>query len=131
VVKAGFLNWRTVQELDIWRTETRWGADTDFVFTIKGKSPVTNEAITRALRRGLAQLEKENENWKSNPKWTPYWLRHSFGTYQMEILEESEISALMGTGAAVLKRHYQHPDDETLYRSSEGIKEKLDKARNL
>jgi len=35
----------------------------------------------------------------------------------------------MGNGVVVLKRHYQHPDDETLYKSSEGIKSKLDKAR--
>lgn len=131
VVKAGFLNRRTAQELDIWRTETRYGAGSDFVFTANGKSPVTNEAITKAFRRGLAQIEKENAGWKSDPKWTPYWLRHSFGTYQMENLEESEISALMGAGVAVLKRHYQHPDDETLYKSSEGIKEKLDRARDL
>ncbi|MDR2597147.1 MAG: site-specific integrase [Treponema sp.] len=131
VVKAGFLNRRTVQELDIWRMETKWNSGADFVFTAKGKSPVTNEAVTKAFRRGLDQVEKENREWRSDPKWTPYWLRHSFGTYQMEVLEESEISALMGTGAAVLKRHYQHPDNETLYKSSEGIQKKLDKARNL
>jgi integrase len=125
----GFLNERTVQELDIWRAESRLGGDKDFVFTIKGDKPVTNEAVTKAFRRGLAQIEKENEGWKHNPKWTPYWLRHSFGTYQMEVLEEEEIASLMGNGVAVLKRHYQHPDDETLYRSSEGIKKKLDDAR--
>jgi len=47
----------------------------------------------------------------------------------MEVLEEEEIAVLMGNGVVVLKRHYQHPDDETLYKSSEGIKDKLDKAR--
>jgi integrase len=129
VVKAGFLNARTVQELDIWRTETRRGGDEDFVFTAKGDKPVTNEAVTKAFRRGLTQIEKENNGWEANHAWTPYWLRHSFGTYQMEVLEEEEIAALMGNGVAVLQRHYQHPDDETLYKSSEGIKKKLDKAR--
>jgi integrase len=131
VVKAGFLNVRTVQELDIWKAETRLSGDKDFVFTIKGDKPVTNEAVTKAFRRGLAQIEKENNGWKSSPSWTPYWLRHSFGTYQMEVLEEEEIAALMGNGVAVLKRHYQHPDDETLYKSSEGIKKKLDDAREI
>jgi integrase len=130
VVKAGFLNGRTVQELDLLRVESRWQNNEDFVFTANGKSPVTNEAITKAFRRGLAQIERENGDWKSSPMWTPYWLRHSFGTYQMEILDEDEIAALMGNGVAIMKRHYQHPDDETLYKSSEGIREKLDKARN-
>lgn len=131
VVKAGFLNERTVQELDIWRSLSRFSADKDFVFTVKGDKPVTNEATTKAFRRGLAQIAKENKGWEPNPNWTPYWLRHSFGTYQMEVLEDGEIAALMGNGVVVLKRHYQHPDDETLYRSSEGIKEKLDRSRNI
>ena len=129
VVKAGFLNERTVNELDIWRKETKWNSDEDFIFTINGNKPVTNGAITNAFRRGLRQIEKKNKNWKSRPEWTPYWLRHSFGTYQMEVLDEEEIATLMGNGVAVLKRHYQHPDDDTLYRSSIGIKDKLDRAR--
>jgi len=128
-VKAGFLNPRTVQELDIWKLETKHNGENDYVFTAKGDKPVTNEAIGKVFKRGLKQLEKENINWKSNPLWTPYWLRHSFGTYQMEVLDEEEIAALMGNGVAVLKQHYQHPDNETLYKSTIGIKEKLDKAR--
>ena len=123
MVKSGFLDNRTVQELSIWRMESRWNSDEDFIFTKIGKQPITTEAAILAFRRGLAQIEKDNDGWKANPAWTPYWLRHSFGTYQMENLEDSEISALMGNGVVVLKRHYQHPDDETLYRSSEPIKE--------
>jgi len=48
----------------------------------------------------------------------------------MENLSEDEIAALMGNGVAVLKRHYQHPDDETLYKSTAGIQRKLDDARS-
>jgi hypothetical protein len=96
---------------------------------LKGNKPVTNEAVGKAFRRGLKQVEEENEGWKANPEWTPYWLRHSFGTYQMEVLNDDEIASLMGNGVAVLQRHYQHPDDETLFRSTEGIRNKLDEAR--
>jgi integrase len=123
VVKAGFLTIRTVQELDIWRAESRWHDDDDYVFTADGEAPVTSAAIVKAFRRGLAAVEIENGNW------TPYWLRHSFGTYSLETLSEEEIAALMGNGVVVLRRHYLHPDDETLYRSAAGIKEKLDKVR--
>jgi hypothetical protein len=35
----------------------------------------------------------------------------------------------MGNGVAVLRQSYQHPDDETLYRKTRGIQEKLDQAR--
>jgi integrase len=123
VVKAGFLTARTIQELDIWRAESRWPAAEDYVFTADGKAPVTNAAIVKAFRRGLAAAGIDE------PGWTPYWLRHSFGTYGLEALSEEEIAALMGNGVAVLRRHYLHPDDETLYRSAAGIKEKLDRAR--
>jgi integrase len=123
VVKAAFLSKRTIQELDIWRSESRWSGDGDYVFTVNGKAPVTNAAIIKAFRRGLAEAGIDNKDW------TPYWLRHSFGTYALETLEEAEISALMGTGVTVLRKHYLHPDDETLYRSAAEVQKKLDKTR--
>jgi integrase len=138
VVKAGFLASRTIQELAIWRAESRWNADDDFVFTVTGDAPITNEALGKAFKRGVVRAKEEydrkqrpesEEEWKPDPKWTPYWLRHSFGTYQMEVLSDEEISALMGNGITVLRQHYQHPDDETLYRKTRGIQEKLDQAR--
>jgi integrase len=129
VAKAGFLHARTVQELDIWRNQSRYNGDEDFVFTINGDTPVTNEASCKAFRRGLMQIQKENKDWEPNPAWTPYWLRHSFGTYQMENLDDAEIAKLMGNGVVVLRKEYQHPDNETLYRSAKNIRTKLDKSR--
>jgi site-specific recombinase XerD len=73
VVKAGFLSIRTIQELDIWRAESRWNEDGDYVFIANGKAPVTNSAIVKAFRRGLTAVRIDNKDW------TPYWLRHSFG----------------------------------------------------
>jgi site-specific recombinase XerD len=96
----------------------------DFIFTIKGDKPVTNEASCKAFRRGIKQIETENEGWEANPAWTPYWLRHSFGTYQMENLDDAEIAKLMGNGVVVLRKDYQHPDDETLYLSTNSQEER-------
>jgi len=123
VVKAGFLTARTVQELQIWQAESRYNDKTDFVFTANGKTPVTSEGILKAFRRGLAEVGINNSDW------TPYWLRHSFGTYQLENLSQDELMRLMGHNSTVTSRIYQHPDDETLYRAASGIQEKLDKAR--
>jgi integrase len=125
VVKAGFLTARTVQELEVWRAESKYSADGDFVFTRNGRQPVTNNGIVKAFRRGLESAGIENSDW------TPYWLRHSFGTYQLEVLAEEEISRLMGNGVQVLRRHYLHPDDATLYESTKGIQGKMDKAREV
>jgi site-specific recombinase XerD len=93
------------------------------VFTANGKAPVTNASIIKAFRRGLIAAGIENKDW------TPYWLRHTFGTYALETLDEAEISALMGAGVTVLRNHYLHPDNETLYRSAVDVQRKLDKAR--
>ncbi|MDR2797523.1 MAG: site-specific integrase [Treponema sp.] len=123
IVKAGFLSSRTIQELDIWRTESQYNQEDDYVFTVNGKAPVSPQAVIKAFRRGLTRAGIDNE------KWTPYWLRHSFGTYQMENLDQGEIMKLMGHNVATTTRIYQHPDDETLYRSAEGVQKKLDKAR--
>jgi hypothetical protein len=47
----------------------------------------------------------------------------------MENLDDAEIAKLMGNGVVVLRKDYQHPDDETLFRSTESIRNKLDEAR--
>jgi integrase len=122
-VKAAFLSERTIQELEIWRAESSRTGDADYVFTDNGKTPVTDIAVIKAFRRGLVAAGIDNKDW------TPYWLRHSFGTYALETLDEAEISTLMGNGVTVLRKHYLHPDDETLYRSAAGVQKKLDKAR--
>lgn len=123
VVKAGFLSSRTVQELGIWRAESRHGDDADFVFTLDGEAPVTNEAIVGAFRRALDGLGIESK------RWTPYYLRHSFATYQAEILTPQELNDLMGHSSMVTARTYQHLDDAGVFRKSSGIQKKLDKER--
>lgn len=118
-IKAGFLTFATVNSLKEWRCLTSHNIDTDFIFSADGKKPVSAVAVIRAFRRGL-----ENIGAADKP-WTPYWLRHSFGTYQMENLNQDEIMRLMGHNSTVITRGYQHPDNDILYRSAERIQQKL------
>jgi integrase len=122
-VKAGFLTARTIYALEYWRRRARGRQELNFVFSTDGKRPISAAAVIRAFRRGLKKIGAADK------PWTPYWLRHSFGTYQMENLSQEEIMKLMGHNVEVTTRIYQHPDDETLYKSAERIKKKLDKAR--
>ena len=122
-VKAGFLSTRTVQELEIWRAESRFAGDGDYVFTLTGVAPVTDEGTLKAFRRGVTGAGIDATNW------TPYWLRHSFATYQMETLTDEEIVRLMGTSVEIKRRHYAHPDDMTLYLSTKDMQDKIDEAR--
>jgi integrase len=122
-VKAGFLTLNTANSLNRWKGETAHRQDEDYIFSINGKKPVSAVAVIRAFRRGLENIDA------SDKPWTPYWLRHSFGTYQMENLNQEEIMKLMGHKTTVITRGYQHPDNDILYRSVERIKEKLDLLR--
>lgn len=121
--RAGFPSVRTMAELESWKAESRHAGPEDFVFTEDGEAPVTGAGIVAAFRRGLAYLGIEA------PDWTPYWLRHSFVTLNLENLSELELSTIAGHSVAISRAHYQHPDDDILYAKNKPIQDKLDRAR--
>ena len=118
--RAGFFTRETAQALQEWRRISSFSKDGDYIFTVDGERPIGAVAVIRAFKRGLQSVGALGK------PWTPYWLRHSFGTYQMENLSQDEIMKLMGHKAEIITRIYQHPSDEVLYRSAEKIKQKLD-----
>jgi integrase len=121
-VKSGGISIRTAQELTIWRAESRHSGADDFIFTLEGP-PVTGAGILKAFRRGLAAVDLEAE------RWTPYWLRHSFITYSLDSLEDSELLMLAGHTNLTTNAIYRHPDDEIVLKRSKTAREKLDMAR--
>jgi integrase len=123
IIKPGYLQARTAQELSIWRAESRFNGDEDFIFTVSGAAPVTDTAIGKAFRRALDVIEE------NSPEWTPYWLRHSFVTYALEALDDSEVLQLAGHSNMMTNQVYRHPDDQIMLKRSKGIRDKLDLAR--
>jgi integrase len=123
IVRIGFITARTVEELETWRQNSAHAGEEDFIFTLDGIKPLSASAVIRTFRRGLGRAGITGK------PWTPYWLRHSFGTYHMEHLNQAELMKLMGHNTAVTTRLYQHPDNETLYQAAEHIKAKLDRVR--
>ena len=123
VIKPGYLQVRTAQELSIWRAESQFNGDQEFMFNVTGKSPVSNAAIGDAFQRALGRLGYDGTGW------TPYWLRHSFVTYALESLDDSEVIMLAGHSSMQMSQNYRHPDDEIILKRSKGIREKLDAAR--
>jgi integrase len=118
--RPGYLQERTVQELAIWRAESRHNGDDDFMFIINGKTTISNAAIGDAFERALKY---------DATGWTLYWLRHSFVTYSLEVLSPREVQDLAGHSSEIVDRAYQHPDDQTLYMKGFESKKKLDAAR--
>jgi integrase len=123
IVRIGFITARTAEELAVWRGISAHAGEDDFIFTLDGVKPLSATAVIRAFKRGLGRAGLAGK------PWTPYWLRHSFGTYHMEHLNQAELMKLMGHNTAVTTRLYQHPDNETLYQAAEHIKIKLDRVR--
>ena len=121
MVKAGILSIRTVQELAVWRKESRFNKPGDYLFTSRGKIPVSNEAVVKAFRRGLANAGFGGINW------TPYWLRHSFITYNMDALDDSELLMLAGHTNIATNTTYRHPDDEIIRARARPLVDKVNK----
>lgn len=124
IVRPAYFSERTIQELRIWREQSHCPDDMDFVFVApRRKAPVSEAMILKIFKSVLEQLGYEGRGW------TPYYLRHSFGTYKMEILPQDDIERLMGHASSITTKAYQHPDDETVYRSGRDIQERLDEER--
>jgi integrase len=123
VIRAGYLQMRTVQELAIWRAESRHAADDEFMFTATDGPPVSGAAVGDAFERALKRLGYDAEGW------TPYWLRHSFVTYALETLNDQEVLMLAGHSNIITNAIYRHPDDATILRRSVSIRDKMEAAR--
>lgn len=122
VVRAGRLSARALQELAIWRMESRHSADKDLVFTLDGRAPITSMAATYAFRAGVKAIGKEKEG----ASWTPYYLRHSFVTYSLAALDSREVALLAGHSEAISQAVYSHPDDKVVLERTKAARKKLD-----
>lgn len=134
IIRAAFISYRTIQELSIWKAESRHHGADDYVFTQTGNAPVTSEGIRQAFKYGLMAItESSPEGAKAigigTKEWTPYWLRHSFGTYHLAELDDTEILMLMGHTNIVTNAMYRHPDDDIVRRRALPLREKLDRSR--
>lgn len=121
--RPAFVSVRTKQELELWRAESRHGEPGDFIFSLDGKTPITGAGIVKAFRRGLKEAKVEGDTW------TPYNLRHSFGTYSLEALDDAGLFTLMGHTNMATSSVYRHPDDLTLLRNAVELRDKLDAMR--
>lgn len=122
-IRPGFVQVRTAQELAIWRSESRYFKETDWIFTVDGKAPVSDNAVKDAFRRALACVGYEGTDW------TPYYLRHSFISYAMAVLDDAAVQLLAGHTNLQTNAIYRHPDDAIILERSRHLRDILDKVR--
>jgi integrase len=119
-IRPGYLQFRTAQELAIWRAESRFNSDDDYIFTATGKTPISDAAIGKAFERTLKSLGYDATGW------TPYWLRHTFVTHALEVLDDSDVMMMAGHSNMVTNQIYRHADDIIMLNRSRSIRDKLD-----
>ncbi len=119
IIKPAYLSDRTLLELSLWRMASKYNKDSDFIFSNRNGNPVAGNKYINAFHKA-----KENAGFK-NERWTPYWLRHSFGTYHLKNLSIQELMTLMGHASVLTSKIYQHPDNEIIYEQSKGLRDKL------
>lgn len=121
-LRAAGISARTAQELAIWKAETRFPGDEDYIFTLSGR-PVDDASVLKAFRRGLEAVGLAGSGW------TTYWLRHSFVTGALAALADHEVALLAGHSVQVSRAHYQHPTREIALARSREARKKLDALR--
>jgi len=122
-IKPSYLSERTAQELAIWRAESRKHDDGDYIFPGRGEAPVTDAAVGVAFERALRSLGFDTTGW------TPYYLRHTFATKAMEVLNDQELQMLLGHTNLTTNKIYRHPSNETMLKRTKGFRDRLDSAR--
>lgn len=123
-VRPAFVSERTKIELAIWRDSIPELHDTDFVFCRQDTgTPISTHTLCDAFRAGIVRAGFGGE------PWTPYYLRHSFGTHYLNVLDDKELMVLMGHSSIITSAIYRHPDDELILERSRGLRDKLDSTR--
>jgi len=120
--KPGWPSEVTVEALRAWQTASKFKKPDDWIFTSNGKAPISNNAVLKAFKATM------KEQGYSGLGWTPYWLRHSFVTYESEHLTPEQVNMLAGDSEHI--KDYKHFDVEGLRIQGMEAKERLDKARN-
>lgn len=122
-ISPAYVSKRTAQELEIWRAESHFNNDDDYIFTTDGKVPISIATIENVFKRALEFLGYNSRGW------TPYWLRHTFVSYAAEALDDSEMLMAVGHTNLGMNNNYRHLEDETVLKRSKSIREKLDAMR--
>jgi len=123
-LRAVGLSTRTVQELSIWRAQSPFPGEDDYIFTATGTKGLTSDSMLHAFRRGAVRALGERA-----ARWITYSLRHNFVSRSLPLLSEAEIGILAGHSVEVQRKFYQDIDIQTALERSREAREKLDRSR--
>jgi integrase/recombinase XerC len=113
---------RTAEEIELLRRKIKPQPE-DYIFCNCHGTPYDCHRLSWNFREGVKRAGLDR------PRYTPYWLRHTFNTRMLEGLPGSTVDHLTGHNTESMRRHYRHADEEALKREAERIKDSVNEAR--
>jgi len=120
--KPAIITDQTAAEIEALRKKTKPMPE-DYIFANKYGIPYSTHRLSwnfhQAVKRaGLARAEL-----------TPYWLRHTFNSMMLEANSTETVQLLMGHNTEAMTRYYRHATAESLARTADKIRERVNACR--
>jgi len=120
--KPAIITDQTAMEIEALRKKAKPKPE-DYIFANKYGMPYSTHRLSwnfhqSVLRAGLDRAEL-----------TPYWLRHTFNSMMLETNDTKTVQLLMGHNTEAMTRYYRHATPESLARTADKIREKVNACR--
>jgi integrase len=120
--KPAIISEQTAGEIEALRRKVK-PAPEQYIFANCKGIPYSTHRLSWAFHRAvkLAKLDR--------PEITPYFLRHTFNTVMLEVLEDKTVSHLMGHSTENMRQRYRHAGLDSLRREAVKIAADVNRAR--
>jgi integrase len=120
--KPALITERTAVEIETMRRKLKPKLE-DYIFANCYGVPYATRRLSWNFREGVRRAGL------NRLEITPYWLRHTWNTRMLEVLDDEIVGHLMGHVTEGMRLRYRHADEESLRREAIRIKDAVNAAR--
>jgi integrase len=120
--KPAIITDQTAFEIELLRKRLRPKPE-DYIFVNRKGIPYSPHRLCWNFKKAVERAGI------GRPEWTPYFLRHTFNTRMLEVLDDKIVGRLMGHTTEEMRRHYRHADAESLAREASKIRDEVNAGR--
>ena len=120
--KPAIITDQTAAEIEALRKKAKPQPE-DYIFANKHGVPYSTHRLSRNFHEAVERAGLDR------PELTPYWLRHTFNSMMLETNSTETVQLLMGHNTEAMTRYYRHATAESLARTAEKIKDKVNACR--
>ena len=120
--KPAIITDQTAMEIEALRKKAKPRPE-DYIFANKYGIPYSTHRLSWNFHKSVERAGLERA------ELTPYWLRHTFNSMMLETNSTETVQLLMGHNTEAMTRYYRHATAESLARTAEKIKDKVNACR--